>query len=79
MLKHPNNQDGLFKCSYCPKTFKQKESCDTHERLHTVERPFECQVCGMKFKARSTLYNHRVTHLESKSTSAIIVKKTMQL
>lgn len=33
-----------LKCSFCDKMFKNKASVKLHERTHTQERPYECEV-----------------------------------
>ena len=56
MAKH---FDPKFKCSYCEKMYKSKDSLEAHERDHTGERPFECPVCGKGFKSNSVLITHK--------------------
>lgn len=43
--KHENtHKEGTLKCSYCEKVFREKASVRLHERTHTQERPYECEV-----------------------------------
>lgn len=51
-----------FKCSYCPKIFQLKYSKKLHERVHTGERPYMCDICGSAFTQRGLLARHKLLH-----------------
>uniref|UniRef100_A0A3Q4ICS2 C2H2-type domain-containing protein n=1 Tax=Neolamprologus brichardi TaxID=32507 RepID=A0A3Q4ICS2_NEOBR len=38
-----------FVCSLCPETFECRQSLDDHENLHSGNRDFVCEMCGMTF------------------------------
>ena len=49
-----------FNCTICGKIFKRIIYLDEHIRIHTNERPFKCEICGLHFKTKSPLYSHMV-------------------
>lgn len=56
-----------FKCRQCSKVFTTKSKAEDHERTHTGEKPFECDICGTCFRQKSNLSSHkRVTHLQER-------------
>lgn len=48
----------------CNKGFSTSSSLNTHRRIHSGEKPHQCQVCGKRFTASSNLYYHRMTHIK---------------
>ncbi|KAJ3086876.1 hypothetical protein HK100_008550 [Physocladia obscura] len=55
-----------YKCSHCPKTYTTSSRLKIHFRAHTNEEPYECTYagCSRRFKQKSNLDQHIVTHLE---------------
>ncbi|XP_041972352.1 zinc finger protein interacting with ribonucleoprotein K-like [Aricia agestis] len=51
-------------CSQCP--FKASRTIELieHERIHTGERPFACEKCGLTFRRRAIWRKHLVIHSE---------------
>lgn len=51
-----------FQCTYCPKRFGTRNSQVCHERLHTGERPFVCEICQRGFVQSEGLRSHMKNH-----------------
>lgn len=39
-------------CPTCHQSFKRNEHLERHVRLHTMEKPFVCVVCEMRFSRK---------------------------
>ena len=53
-------------CQQCNYATKSKADIVKHSRTHSGERPFECVICGEKFRQKGNLTQHLLTHQEGK-------------
>jgi len=46
----------------CNKAYSEKKSLLIHQRTHSGERPYVCDLCNKAFIANSTLIIHQLIH-----------------
>ena len=64
-----NKRSKLVPCYFCPYLSRYKSTVTRHERTHTGERPFKCDICELAFNAKSNMKVHSKTHEKNHNNS----------
>lgn len=58
-------KDKLFSCPVCHKGFAGNYYLKAHMRIHTGEKPFRCEPCGLSFAFQQNYRQHNFTYHQS--------------
>ena len=47
-----HKEGGDFPCEVCGKVLKKRDSLNDHMRIHTGEKPYQCQYCPYRGKLK---------------------------
>lgn len=71
-------KDFLF-FSQCFRSFTEQWALRKHERLHTGEKPYQCDVCKRYFADSSNLTKHKKIHLNSKLIKQVKIEEEQSI
>ncbi|XP_063703809.1 zinc finger protein 235-like [Culicoides brevitarsis] len=74
-LMHLPENERLYKCRFCERTFNKKLGFVEHERNHTGEKPYKCEHCGKAFARSSTFQDHKREHTGQRFVCSVCSKE----
>ena len=51
-------QSNPLQCGVCLKTFQYKYYLKRHSVVHSIEKPFECELCGLRTSRKDNMTKH---------------------
>jgi len=67
------NQDGIFSCPHCQRTFIKYSVIRKHIRAHHCERKHKCQHCAKRFPTVDKLRMHLLKHSDHRYINRLCV------
>jgi KRAB domain-containing zinc finger protein len=66
----------VLKCDECDYSTKRKDALNVHKkRMHSNAKPFSCEICEKKFKAKAHVQVHQSVHTTTKNFECKICGK----
>ncbi|XP_044734428.1 zinc finger protein 85-like [Chrysoperla carnea] len=72
-------ENELFLCSFCGKSFANRQGLVTHRVVHTGEKPYKCAVCEKTFAYSASLRVHETSHTDEKRFKCSFCEKQFRV
>ena len=58
-----SNPIAIHSCGECGKCFDRQSALIMHQRVHTGDKPYQCELCGKRFTQKGNMKSHMLTHV----------------